>query len=138
MKLVALRAEHILGLEDLNAFQKDVPISVEYAVSLEEGGGWAVLEGEKPIMCGGIAQSLPGCGHAWTILTRRWRRYARGIHEAVEMYLDTSDFERIESVVHCDHAAGHVWLKRLGFELECPRMRKWFNGNDYALYARVR
>ena len=135
-----LRAEHVVGLDglqDVGGFVSQV-VTPELAVDLEECGGWAAVDGD-PIAIGGIFKLRPGCGHAWTWLTRRWRRHARVITERVALELELTDMHRVEAAVRCDYAAGHRWATRLGFELEAPVMRKWGpDGADYALYARVR
>lgn len=67
------------------------------------------------------------CGRALPVMTKEIRRQIRGM--AVE-------FPRMEAYAERHHAEGHRWLKLLGFKQE-GLMRKFYNGRDYVLYAKV-
>ena len=60
------------------------------------------------------------------------------LHAQAKRFLDGLPFDRIETGVDCDFPQGHRWMKALGFTMESPRMRKFQNGRDHALYARVK
>lgn len=139
MRVVPLTAEAVLGMTDLEAIHEGFGVTPELAVELESVGGFAVIEGDCALALGGILPRWPGCGMAWTWLSRGWRRHARALTEIARIHLDTSECHRIEAGVRCDYARGHAWVRRLGFELETPLARKWGpDGADYAIYVRVR
>lgn len=130
-----LMAEHVY---DLRAWAKEFEISPEYAVEMEEGGGWSAIDDGKAIACGGLLYLRPGVGWAWTLLARPWRKHARKITGKCAEAIDSSPFRRIEAVAHADNPNAGKWLTRLGFSLEAERMKDWATDGDYALYAKVR
>ncbi len=107
--------------------------------ALAQSDGFAAVDGDKVLCVAGVLVLWEGRGLGWSVLGRSWRRHARAITGAVKAFLDTSPIRRIEVGVRCDHEAGHRWARRLGFKLECGRMKAWgADGLDYALYARVK
>lgn len=112
-------------------------ISSEYAMALCSGGGFAAIDETGPFGIAGIYELRPGVGLAWTMLDRRWKRYARQITGLIEFHLSRSDFVRIEAATVCGFGAGRRWLERLGFRMETPCAEKWDGVNDYALFVRV-
>ena len=136
MRFVRLTAEHIIALGDVASHK----VSASDALDVEEWGGWAGIDDNKLIGCGGIIEhpQWRGTGLAWTIMLRDWRKYARVVTHWVELELVASRFNRIEATCEADNAGARRWLERLGFELEADAMRGVADGKDHALYARIR
>lgn len=98
-----------------------------------------MLDGKKPLIVGGVSIFYIGRGEAWTIMDQQCKPYFLPMHKIVKRYLDSHPLRRIEATCPVEFTQGHRWLKLLGFELEAPRCRAFsLQGNDHALYARVR
>ena len=132
-----VRAEHMIALHDV---QPKMGITIDRAFQFEEmGGNYAVFDDDRLLCVGGLVERHPGCGYAWSILTEQWKKYVLPISRLVRQRLNEADFHRIEATVEHGFVEGQRWMRTLGFQLECPRMRKWSpEGDDYALYARVK
>lgn len=90
---------------------------------------------------GGIIHAWPGMGHAWTYI--REDRTRKEIVQLTEQVRDSIvrahtqfGMVRIQCDVKADHAAGHRWARTLGFTPE-GTMRRYKDGHDYVLYARI-
>ena len=59
------------------------------------------------------------------------------IHRIVRHTLEVLPFRRLEAHVDVEHAEAHRWIALLGFEQEGV-MRQFYEGRDFALYARVK
>lgn len=132
-----LTSGHVLGLYDLTQANA-ADITPALAAELVRCGGWAAVEGERPLAIGGIFDMGRGRGLAWAWMTRAWRKHAREITARVAEEFACSDFVRIEAAVKCGFAGGENWLKRLGFTMEAERMAKWDGADDFSLWARVK
>ena len=87
----------------------------------------------------GIVPIWPGMGQAWAVFGKSAGRHMLAITRHGEYLLNTVPFKRVQTTVRCDFAAGHRWMKALGFEMEAERMKAYdLMGRDHALYARVR
>lgn len=112
-------------------------IAEPHALQLCEGG-YALEDRRGVFAVGGICPLRPGVGMAWTVLTPRWKRYARRVTELCQHGIETSGLERIEAATVYGFKGGRDWLERMGFTMECERARKWDSRHDYSLFARVR
>lgn len=136
-----LTREHVLSMREGVAYGGlgFAGITDELAAELETFGGWAAVDDGETVAIGGIFEMRPACGFAWLWLTRRWQRYARAITARVQHEIDTAPYPRIEATACCGLDRAHRYLRRLGFEMEAPRMKRWGADNsDHALYAVVR
>jgi len=59
------------------------------------------------------------------------------ITRAARRFYEVCPLRRIEAEVACEHEQGRRWVEMLGFERE-GRMRSYWAGKDFDLYARVR
>lgn len=143
--IVPLRAEHVLSLRG-KVTMHGQEIDASFAVDLEETNGFAVLDDESEIFgefeviaVGGIALRWNRVGTAWSLLSRKWRKYAKTITRIIHHHIEIAPLHRIELAVICENEKAHSWAKTLGFSLETERMRKWGpDGKDYAMYVRVK
>ncbi len=94
-----------------------------------------VAEGE-PIACGGVVPQWNGRGVAWAYLKDCTGPHMLAITRAARAIIDESP-GRVEATVREDFAAGHRWMRLLGFEVETPRMRGYGpEGEDHTGYVR--
>jgi len=106
---------------------------------------YALLHDGTPIAAAGITIIRPGVGLAWSKQTEEVSQSAflfRRMHEAVKkiwpVLLAEMKLERIEAHAKADSAKACRWLEYFGFEREAVRMRKFVEGQDYSLFAKVR
>ncbi len=140
MSLIPFRAEHLALIEVQDAQSNVSPfMTYEHALSLEPTLAFTYMADGIVLGVGGLVELWPNRATMWAYLDRRAGRHFVGIHRAALALLEVANFRRVEADVAVDFAAGHRWLKMLGFELEAPRMRAHLpTGGDSALYARVK
>lgn len=134
MKVEALTAERIFEVYE----KVGMEISAEHAVNLEEGHGYTLVDEGGAFAVGGIYPLRPGVGMAWTLMTRRWRKYAKVVTAFCLSELDKSPLVRLEAATLAGWAPGAGWLERMGFAVETPRARLWDGVRDYALFVRLK
>ena len=108
---------------------------IEFAI--RSGVALAVVNDDNVIALGGIAKRWDGCGIAWGLLSCSVGATMAPIHKIVVRGLGRTHFERVEAHIDAEHAEGVRWIEMLGFERE-GRMKKFFKGRDFWLYARTR
>jgi len=115
--------------------QAMTPAAIESAI--KGGLALAAVEGERIYGMAGIYEIWEGRGLAWALLAQDAGDQMLTLHRCVQRALDVSMFRRVEADVLNTHEEGHRWMRLLGFEKEGVRRCYW-QGQDYALYARVR
>lgn len=143
MKIVPFKAEHLRQLRIQNAQLKcmtwmpaDQADTIESLSAIE---AYTAMDGDRVIGCAGVLELWKGRAAAWAFLADGMGRQFVTLHRAVKRFLDVADYGRIEAEVALDFEEGHRWAHMLGFELENPRMRKYFpDGSDAALYVKVK
>lgn len=105
---------------------------------VNSGPAWAVRLDGKLVAVGGHTPVWRGrtilwgylgadCGPALPVMTREILRQIRSMEV---------EFPRMEAYAERHHEEGHRWLRLLGFKHEGV-MRKFCNGADYSMYARI-
>lgn len=134
-----VRPSMALQLEPHQGQAGQAPLSSDNLFALiRTGPAWAVRLDGRVVAIGGHTPVWPGrtilwgylgadCGPALRAMTKEVKR------EVAEM---TVEFPRVEAYAERNHVNGHQWLKMLGFKSE-GLMRKFYNGRDYVLYAKV-
>lgn len=107
------------------------------ASAIASGLSLAAADGGRLLAVGGIAEQWDGRAIIWGLLSDDIGAAMVDIHRAVSRALAASQFRRIEAHVAVEHAAGRRWAELLGFTHE-GTMRKFWQGHDYDLFARVR
>lgn len=115
--------------------QMMTPENIELAIS--GGMALAAMDGEKIIGMAGIFQRWENVGLAWALLADDFPTYKLAAFRLMKRALDVSPLIRIEAHVASGHAEGERLLDHLGFAKEGV-MRKYWQGRDHDLYARVR
>jgi len=99
------------------------------------GTAYTLIDG-RILACYGAVKVWEGRWMAWAVLSR----YAKDKMLSVTRYVKQSMAEadgRLEIIVESDFKGGLRWANMLGYTMEVERMRKFLNGKDYALFARV-
>lgn len=101
---------------------------------------WTIMGNDGRIfMCGGIIKYWENRVEAWAMFDQNMASEFISVHRICKRYLDFLPHKRIECVVQTDFKEGNRWAKALGFELECPRLKCYFNdGKDAVLYSRIK
>jgi len=140
MIVVPYQAEHLMALraQEAQAYVREY-MSDKYAKDLENTLSWAGIADGRVIGCFGVCEMWTHRALLWAFLDQSAGRHLVSIHRAVKRFLEVAPYRRIEAEVDCEFEAGHRWLRMLGFEMECERMRCYrVDGGDSALYARVK
>lgn len=103
------------------------------------GGGMALagVAGDKIVGMAGIFERWEGVGMAWALLAEDFGAHRLSAFKLMKRALDVSPLLRIEAHVAHGHEEGERLLDHLGFTKEGV-MRKFWQGCDYSLFARVR
>lgn len=107
------------------------------ADAIRSGIAMAVVDGDRVLAMGGVMKVWDGRGSAWGLLEDDIGTAMPLIHKVVRRTLDIAPFQRVEAQVAVGHEAGQRWVRLLGFQHE-GRMRAFFRGQDYDLFARVK
>ena len=134
-----VRPSMALQLEPHQGQAGQAPLSSDNLFALiRTGPAWAVRLDGRVVAIGGHTPVWPGrtilwgylgadCGPALAVMTKEIKRQVRDM---------LVEFPRMEAYAERNHAEAHRWLKLLGFKSE-GLMRKFYNGRDYVLYAKV-
>lgn len=140
IRVVDLAPCHLAVL-DVQPQQRDAIAMLDEAAMemLCVPGSYTVLEGDRPIICGGVMEIVPWRGLAWSFVAGNLQHMFVHAHRVAKRIIDVAPFPRIEFEVDCDFDEGHRWAQLLGFKLETPRMEKYgFDGRAVARYVRIR
>jgi hypothetical protein len=109
------------------------------AIDLAISGGMALAAVEDGKLYGmaGVYERWTDVGLAWALLAEDFPCRRFSIFKLMKRALDLSAYNRVEAYVVQGHDAGMRLLAHLGFERE-GTMRKFWQGRDHDLYARVR
>lgn len=119
----------------LLAGQTMTPAAIESAI--RGGLALAAVEGGHIYAMAGIYEIWEGRGLAWALLAEDAGTRMLPLVRVMQRAIDVSMFRRIEADVLQSHEEGHRLMQMLGFRKEGERACYW-QGQDYALYARVR
>jgi hypothetical protein len=105
--------------------------------AIESGFALACVRDAKILAIGGIAEHWPDRGVVWGLLTDSIGATMTPVHRIVRRALEATSLKRVEAHVAVEHVAAVRWIELLGFTRE-GTMRAFWQGHDFALYARVR
>ncbi len=145
MEVVPFEPGHLkaLDLQAAQAFMGDLVGDWEQYGELLALPGLAFtgIGGDGIVGCAGVWPLHPGCGQAWTLMSKIFPKYklpaTREIRKFLERTLDGKRFWRIQTPVRADFAPGRRWAQALGFREEGYMKKYGPEGADYLLYARV-
>lgn len=116
----------------------DYLLTEDVLTALEGCESYTRLDGDEVLACAGLIEAAPGRALAWAYISAMVGQRMIGVTKSIRLYLQASQYRRIEMDVDCNFKQGHRWAKILGFELECERRKSYTpDGRDCALYAMV-
>lgn len=142
LRIEPLRPHDIPALAGrLQPAQQDIRayLTLEYGGQLLDAGPSQVVWGPhgQPIFAGGLMRQWEGRGLVWALVAADAGRWLVQITRATWGFLDAQPEERLETAVQTGWKPGARWAALLGFERE-GTMRRWMDGQDFDLWARVR
>lgn len=138
---VPFKREHWYAIEEQPGLIDFSPTAKQLEVYEAAPWGVTVFSGERAIFCGGIIPLWPNRGEAWARLSYECLQEFAGLHRIVRRVLfEKCTLRRIESVVELNFAAGHRWMRLLGFTRETEDcMRHYYpDGRHCVLYSLIR
>lgn len=103
----------------------------------QRGPAFAVLLGGVPVAAGGLYEVQPHYATAWALIGAEAGPAMTAITRAVRRVLACRAYERVDTTVRGEFAAGQRWAGLLGFE-RVATLRKWGpDRGDYVLWERV-
>lgn len=103
----------------------------------EQGGSVTLRVDGRTVMCGGVVEYEPGLFEAWAAVDAvDGRRHAKHIHRTAKQVLERAAQAcgRVRALVVVDFAAGHRWVKRLGFQYDSHLFGARPDGRACAVY----
>jgi hypothetical protein len=132
---IALRELDLVPFADAGATARDM--GRVYAAG---GPAFTGLAAGRVVACAGIVVTRPGLGDGWALTSPDTPRFALSFCRAFSRLMPQviADFHltRVQALVVDGHTVSRQWLARMGFGFE-GTLRKYLNGRDYHMYARV-
>lgn len=118
--------------------RQQVRATVEYLTRLLAAGpGFAAVSGTTILGIGGLQEVWRDRAVAWALLSRSIGPAMTPVTRSALRWFAVAPWQRIEAYVDPTHEAAERWAALLGFERE-GTMRRFHEGRDFDLYARVR
>lgn len=142
IEVVRFRREHLAKLHERKE-TASIAITPETLDMLEKDQ-WTgtLIVGGQVILCGGVVRYWDGRGEAWAVVSEEASKYAVTVVRVVKRFLDqvqNAAIRRLEATVEHGFKMGERLVEILGFEVECPCLRKYYaTGADATLYVRFR
>jgi hypothetical protein len=103
------------------------------------GAGFAMVDGETVLGCGGVIPRWTGCGEVWISISEelaaRPLLLVRHTRKMIKLIRATAHFNRLDMHVPSGNVRLTHWAKSLGFTFEGTMLRYGMNGEDHDLYA---
>jgi hypothetical protein len=139
IKIIPFKLEHILAITPQDHDDEAQLVHEHYRAVEGQEHSYTIEVNDKVVCCCGAVEYWPGRSELWSVVDRNCGREFMALHRAALKVVDMIPARRLEATVKKDFAAGHRWIKLLGFQLEAETMRAYSQaGSDYSLYARVR
>jgi len=114
-------------------------VPAELAEQLADKPSITVIDGEEPLLCGGVIEMWPGRALCWAYFAEGIRERMIAVVRAARRFIQDNAPARLEMDVERDHEEGHRLAPLLGFRLETECMPNYYpNGNAASLYVRIR
>lgn len=140
MIVVPYKKEHMAALKLQSAQLCNLDWMPEGQAALLEGKtSFTALDGSEVLACAGHLEFWEGRVALWAFMAENIGNRFLAVHRSVKRYIDMLDCRRIEIEVAITFTQGHRWASMLGFQVENPRMHRYFpDGTDAVLYTRIK
>lgn len=107
--------------------------------TLTAGPAWTVRDHVgRALCCAGFQQVHAGHAIGWALLAGEQRAAMVALTRRVALELGRAPWRRVTAMCRADWNAAHRWLGHLGFACEGVLSAYGPEGDDYAVYGRVR
>jgi hypothetical protein len=125
------------GVQDAQIAEVSLVLTSYANVSRPDGPAVTVFDGDRIVICGGIAKVTESNGVCWALLSADAGKHMTWLHYAVKRFITLNPWRRLEATVEENFEDGCRWVKLLGFEFE-GRMAKYGpNGETHLRYSRT-
>lgn len=140
MRVEPFRVEHLQRMDVQDAQRYLLPyVNWDGVKQLENEWAKTVFDGERAVLCGGLAPVGGGRAVVWAYFSESAGVRMTWLVRGIKAFLKAAPFRRIEAFVDADFWAGHRLVRLLGFELETPRKRGYrIDGGDSSEYVLFR
>lgn len=103
-----------------------------------ESTGYTVLLESRILLCVGVHEVSPTCGHVWATFDRDISKHLRRVVKTLRHLLDLQKFPRLQTYVREGTPNGFELVELFGFALETPwGMRKLLGEDTWYQFSRV-
>jgi len=95
------------------------------------------FEGDRILICGGIAKIAPGNGICWALLAADPGKHMHALHFAVKRFISLQPWRRLEATVEEGFGAGCRWVELLGFKFEGSMPKYGPKGETHLRYGKT-
>jgi hypothetical protein len=130
--------EIALGLQSKQERERDWYIAPGYGSSLlAKGEAFSLMDGHRPIGCGGVLWRWDGCGILWAIHTKHIAAHMLQWTRTAFRFIDLLQARRLEAYIDEDFQEAQRWVDILGFQREGLMRSFTSDGRNQFLYSRV-
>ena len=136
MRIARFQPDHLkrLELQDNQQYLFETIMKPNYGPALALGGPcFTAFVGDTVLGCAGVIEFGNHRADVWALLSKHAGQHMRPITRAVNGWLDSCSYARIEAHVATDFAPGQRWIRLLGFHPEGPEKFKFFPDGQSAL-----
>lgn len=91
-------------------------------------------EGGTVLLCGGAAQTHAGYATLWSVLSPDAGRHMVPLTRATRRFIARLPHPRVDTIVNEGFAAGHRWVRLLGFKREAVLADYFPDGRNAVIY----
>lgn len=138
IEVVKFEPEHIAALIEQPATAwLGQHLDRQHSVALSEHISYTFVSNGKILGCAGAVEFWPNRCEVWAVLTDGLKQDFLPLHNAAKKQIEKLPYVRIEAKVDRNYLNAHRWVRSLGFQLEEPRLVKYFpDGRDASGYVK--
>lgn len=141
MEVVDFKIEHFDRMELLERGWQRREDREIYANYPRLGPSYTLLDGDIPIISGGVAIMWQGVGDSWMLVSKHIRRYPLSVYKNVssimESIIERHKLHRIQTVIKEDDSTAIIWIERLGYTREGVLRQFGPDRQNYFIYGRI-
>ena len=127
-----LRAQGVQGAQIA-----EVSLVLPGTIIRPDGPAVTAFDGDRILICGGIARITADNGVCWALLSAQAGRHMTWLHFAVKRFLTINPWRRLEATVEENFKDGCRWVELLGFAYEGKMLKYGPNGENHLRYSRT-
>ena len=125
------------GVQSAQLTEVSIVPATYASIARPEGPAVTAFDGDRILICGGIAKLSAVNGICWALMAQDSGRHMMSLHRAVKRFIDIHPWKRLEATVQKGFPAGCRWVELLGFEFEGEMRAYGPDGSTHLRYGRV-